>query len=351
MSARLHLHLIVAAQRDLQSFLRRTVDRWPRNSHHRRVALEMLSKRKIYSLCAEQLHLANYCIGRMFDTIMRGAEGRELGAEDAQLARSLRGILDIFNPANGVAGDAVFTEEAFDSVISAMMDTQSQQSGAPPASEQSLLNLKRQAVTEDILSAEDKRECSICIEEMKVGDTAVILPCKHWFHDECVTMWLRAHNTCPVCRSSIEEPGEASTNAAAQSSADAGTSRVGPEQSTADPGIGMSTGYSPFASARQTGGYRADSSQAGPSRVSWRTSRAPASPFTYDTSSLQRRTSHSPSSPRDMAPGEHAARIRQRSPSAQNRPNSQDDDIAPQSQNTGGPLSWLRNRFYGSGGP
>lgn len=274
---------------------------------------------------------------------MRGAEGRELGADDAQLGRSLRGILDLFNPANGVAGDAVFTEEAFDSVISAMMDTQSQQTGAPPASEQSLLNLNRKTVTEEILAEEERKECSICIEEMKVGDKAVILPCKHWFHDECVTIWLRAHNTCPVCRSSIEEPGATTTGASGQTT-DVGVGGVGQPPRTSDPGIGTSTGYSPYTAGRRVG----DNSQAGPSRVNWRTTRASVSPFAYDTSSLQRRTSHSPSSPREMAPGEHAARIRQRSPSAQNRPSSQGDDTT--SQTNGGPLSWLRNRFYGNGG-
>ncbi|KAH8742983.1 hypothetical protein F5883DRAFT_50461 [Diaporthe sp. PMI_573] len=53
-----------------------------------------------------------------------------------------------------------------------------------------------------------KVECTICIDEMNLGDEVTVLPCKHWFHGECVVLWLKEHNTCPICRTPIEKRGE-----------------------------------------------------------------------------------------------------------------------------------------------
>ena len=30
------------------------------------------------------------------------------------------------------------------------------------------------------------------------------MPCGHNFHEACLLQWLRSHNTCPMCRHSIE---------------------------------------------------------------------------------------------------------------------------------------------------
>ncbi|CDW91571.1 ring finger protein [Stylonychia lemnae] len=42
--------------------------------------------------------------------------------------------------------------------------------------------------------------CTVCQENMALGTKAMIMPCGHIFHPDCVLPWLKEHNTCPVCR-------------------------------------------------------------------------------------------------------------------------------------------------------
>jgi hypothetical protein len=48
--------------------------------------------------------------------------------------------------------------------------------------------------------------CAVCLEELRDGALVRMLAsCKHYFHVECVDVWLLSHATCPVCRGS---PGQ-----------------------------------------------------------------------------------------------------------------------------------------------
>lgn len=49
-------------------------------------------------------------------------------------------------------------------------------------------------------------ECSICQEDFVPGGEVLKLPCRHVYHTDCVTNWLVANNTCPLCR--LELPKE-----------------------------------------------------------------------------------------------------------------------------------------------
>jgi len=67
---------------------------------------------------------------------------------------------------------------------------------------------------EEIEITEEDKTCSICLEDFKIGDKCIQLPCKdhkHLFHNEkdnCmgIKKWLQRSNTCPVCRT--EFPSE-----------------------------------------------------------------------------------------------------------------------------------------------
>ena len=115
----------------------------------------------------------------------------------------------LLNPANAQHGDTVFSQEAFDRVMSQLME-QNQGSTAPgPASETAINSLATKKVEKDMLGSDGTAECSICMDNVELGDNVTVLPCNHWFHGQCVTAWLTEHDTCPHCRKPITPSADA----------------------------------------------------------------------------------------------------------------------------------------------
>jgi hypothetical protein len=56
------------------------------------------------------------------------------------------------------------------------------------------------------LLAEDGevKACPICIDAL--SDGAVITPCKHYFHEDCLATWCASHLDCPLCRQPVGDP-------------------------------------------------------------------------------------------------------------------------------------------------
>jgi len=51
--------------------------------------------------------------------------------------------------------------------------------------------------------ARSSEECVICLDPIHVGDmiaTSSSHKCYHAFHEECIRIWLREHDECPMCR-------------------------------------------------------------------------------------------------------------------------------------------------------
>ncbi|KAG8093748.1 hypothetical protein GUJ93_ZPchr0012g20097 [Zizania palustris] len=47
-------------------------------------------------------------------------------------------------------------------------------------------------------------ECAVCLSEVADGEKVRMLPkCDHGFHVECIDMWFRSHETCPLCRAPV----------------------------------------------------------------------------------------------------------------------------------------------------
>jgi hypothetical protein len=47
-------------------------------------------------------------------------------------------------------------------------------------------------------------ECGISLEGFRIGDNAVILPCSHSYKEDAILRWFQGHDTCPVCRASVD---------------------------------------------------------------------------------------------------------------------------------------------------
>ncbi|EFQ32081.1 uncharacterized protein GLRG_07225 [Colletotrichum graminicola M1.001] len=301
----------------------------------------------------------------------------------------LHEILNMLNPANASHGDAVYTQEALDRIISQLMEQNPQNNSAPPATEDALSKLQRKKVDKEMLGTDGKTECTICIDDFNEGDEATVLPCKHWFHDQCVVMWLKEHNTCPICRTPIEEPSNSSggnrnnanSNASgshndpnANASQRAHTAASGSSDSShhpfdwgdAPPGIPGHWGaaaYPPRPSFfQQAPPVPEDSTRPQRSPITeWgvpfpiyggsstnrqdpHSTDLPSRPHEDARSSSfrSRRDSHSPSSLRRRQ--SDSFRTRQRSPSSGNWDRDRDNNQDAGSNH--GPLNWLRNQFF-----
>ena len=46
-------------------------------------------------------------------------------------------------------------------------------------------------------------ECAICLVTIEEGDDAIVTPCHHSFHRECIARWMEERPICPICRSSL----------------------------------------------------------------------------------------------------------------------------------------------------
>lgn len=89
--------------------------------------------------------------------------------------------------------------QSFDDLLHHILMHETSHAGAPPATQEVIDNLPHQLV-EDEDAAMQLGECSISQEMFSIGDTAVTLPCGHFFKQDLVVQWLKMHDTCPVCR-------------------------------------------------------------------------------------------------------------------------------------------------------
>jgi hypothetical protein len=104
-------------------------------------------------------------------------------------------------------GDYVFGN--LDDILEQLVDTPQQRG----ISDEEIAQLER---------VEVEGECPVCQEEYtkvnEAGDSEakmaeqIRLPCKHVFHGECITKWLKVNGTCPVCRFSLLKEDTESSN-------------------------------------------------------------------------------------------------------------------------------------------
>lgn len=136
--------------------------------------------------------------------------GQNGGANAQGPLGGLQGLFaGLLNPANAVAGDAVYSQEALDRIISTLMEQHPSSNAPGPAPAEAIASLPKKKIDKEMLGPEGKAECSVCMDDVVLDEEVVALPCKHWFHETCVKAWLSEHNTCPICRTGVARDGTA----------------------------------------------------------------------------------------------------------------------------------------------
>jgi len=111
------------------------------------------------------------------------------------------------NPANFAWG-----VNGMEAILNRLMEEAGNDGSARPLAEETISAIESYPLlTSQVNSMKDSNscECSICMSEFNV-DTIVkkLPPCNHTFHCDCIDAWLRLHNSCPVCRTEVQLPGE-----------------------------------------------------------------------------------------------------------------------------------------------
>ena len=111
---------------------------------------------------------------------------------------SLGGDLQVM----GNPGDYAWGPNGLDNIITQLI-SQLDGSGPPPAQDDKIDCLPDVTVPEKCI--EDKLDCTICQDYFEADVKVKQLPCKHYFHKDCIIPWLKLHNSCPICRVGIDE--------------------------------------------------------------------------------------------------------------------------------------------------
>lgn len=131
--------------------------------------------------------------------ITRRITSNSMRGGNASLRRQSGGLFDsvfmmpfdspfsMFGPTRFVSLDDIITLSMRDARIQ----------GVPPASEDAISRL------EEVDVNKEDCKCSICMDN--INDKGLKLPCGHVFDKECVTTWLKQHDSCPVCRKGIQQ--------------------------------------------------------------------------------------------------------------------------------------------------
>ena len=104
----------------------------------------------------------------------------------------------------GLLRDRNTEESNMESIINMIMANDNNRYGNPPASKEVVNSLEKVKIDEENLKLLRKNSncenCSVCKDDFELDQQIVNLPCKHVFHEDCLSPWLTERNSCPTCR-------------------------------------------------------------------------------------------------------------------------------------------------------
>jgi hypothetical protein len=114
------------------------------------------------------------------------------------LANWFRMVVGRFLPLGHQFGDFFAgNAEQWQALADRLFRLDNQALGSPPAAEPFVQALAP-VPWRPGAAAEDT--CTICLEQFAEGAVLFVLPCKHAFHTDCISPWLKMHSECPSCR-------------------------------------------------------------------------------------------------------------------------------------------------------
>lgn len=73
-------------------------------------------------------------------------------------------------------------------------------------SENDFQKLKTIKITHENIDKYKDKECNICLDSFNLNNDIKLLPCNHFFHNNCIHDWLCNEKiNCPVCRKDVRE--------------------------------------------------------------------------------------------------------------------------------------------------
>uniref|UniRef100_A0AC34GRF0 RING-type domain-containing protein n=1 Tax=Panagrolaimus sp. ES5 TaxID=591445 RepID=A0AC34GRF0_9BILA len=94
------------------------------------------------------------------------------------------------------------TDAGFDEIVSQILNQFDPSANTQRISEEDLQHLPRSKVTQQ--HVDNEAQCTTCMDQFNLNEEVGELGCHHIFHPDCIIPWLRSHNTCPVCRQTVD---------------------------------------------------------------------------------------------------------------------------------------------------
>lgn len=127
-------------------------------------------------------------------------EGTTSNSQNAQSASGSgqipanRGLINIDFPLplflHSNPGDYAWGNAGFDAVITQLLNNlDGSNSGPPPMPKDQVDTLPTVKISDDQVK-NTNLQCTVCMDDFQVGDSARQLPCEHFFHQDCIVPWL-----------------------------------------------------------------------------------------------------------------------------------------------------------------
>ncbi|XP_057548506.1 uncharacterized protein LOC130826895 [Amaranthus tricolor] len=131
----------------------------------------------------------------------------EFSEFEGMIRRRINEIRDLQIPNIQMFGEAPYSANPedyldareFEELMENIAENSNSRRGAPPAALSFIQNLRLIVISEEQHKS-DGLVCAICKDLLMVGTEVNQLPCFHLYHPSCILPWLRARNSCPLCR-------------------------------------------------------------------------------------------------------------------------------------------------------